>query len=75
MMIDIFEATETEIIKGKRVVGGIREMVFKGTSLQKSPKDLVHSVMNIDNNIVLSLCNVVNITTRASILQHINVSK
>ena len=34
MMIDIFEATETEIIKGKRVVGGIREMVFKGTSLQ-----------------------------------------
>jgi len=37
-MIDFFEAIETEIIKGKRVVGGIREMVFKGTCLQQVDK-------------------------------------
>ena len=35
----------------------------------------MHSIMDIDNNIVLQLCNVINIATSAIILQYINVSK
>ena len=30
-------------------------MLFKGTNLQISPRDLMHSIMNIDSNIVLSM--------------------
>ena len=35
---------------------GIGQMLFKGTSLQqikKSPRDLMHDIVNTDNNIVL----------------------
>ena len=35
--------------------GRIGHMLFKGTNLQRvtSPRDLMHSIVNIDNNIVL----------------------
>ena len=38
-----------------------------------SHRDLMHSRMNIDNNTVLQLYNVINITTMAITVQYINV--
>lgn len=35
----------------------------------------MHSIINIDNNIVQYLCNVINIPTMAIILQYVNLSK
>lgn len=35
----------------------------------------MYSILNIDNNVVLSVCNVKNIHTRATVLQYIHVSK
>lgn len=36
-------------------------------------RDLLNNIMNLNNNIVLRLCNVRNICTWSIILQHINI--